>query len=168
MTENVEKDSYNYNTDVEIESPHLNLHKMRIISTSNRGRGVFAGESIEKDTLVDISPVLLFNKDEYTNFGKHTALDEYTFIWPDRSGRMGLALGLGSIFNHNRIPNVKFSINTKNLTIEFKTTRFINKDEEMFISYGSESKLWWTSSEIDDECKDLSELEFLQSGFGTI
>jgi hypothetical protein len=59
--------------------------------------------------VVEISPVLLFEKDEYQNHGesvylikplrsqsfqgKYTALDHYTFIWPN--GRMALALGLG-------------------------------------------------------------------------
>lgn len=45
-------------------------------------------------TVLEISPVLLFNKDEYSNHGRHTILDHYTFKW--RDGRMALALGLGS------------------------------------------------------------------------
>ena len=52
-----------------------------------------ACRQIPAQTLVDISPVLLFNATEYEAHGRHTVLDHYTFVW--RDGRMALALGLG-------------------------------------------------------------------------
>ena len=52
-----------------------------------------ACREIPAQTLVDISPVLLFNATEYEAHGRHTVLDHYTFVW--RDGRMALALGLG-------------------------------------------------------------------------
>jgi len=52
-----------------------------------------ASRYIPKKTIVEISPVLFFTKQEYEEHGKHTVLDHYTFNWKD--GRMALALGLG-------------------------------------------------------------------------
>ena len=46
--------------------------------------------------MIEISPVLLFSKQEYDDHGKHTLLDHYTFNW--RDGRMALALGLGTSY----------------------------------------------------------------------
>ena len=95
---------------------HLNSTGCIILNTPDKGRGVFGIESVydlvksfaEADyigfcspaartitaqTVVEISPVLLFGKDEYGTYGKHTVLDHYTFVWKD--GQYALALGLG-------------------------------------------------------------------------
>lgn len=34
-----------------------------------------------RGTLIEISPVLVFNKEEYIAYGRYTLLDSYTFIW---------------------------------------------------------------------------------------
>ena len=52
-----------------------------------------ADRRIPAQTVVDISPVLLFGKEEYATHGKYTALDQYTFTW--KCGQQALALGLG-------------------------------------------------------------------------
>ena len=67
---------------------------------------------IPRGTVIEISPVLLFEQEEYekhgagvpTSFyilrltsyltGKYTVVDDYTFVWP--GNRMALALGLGT------------------------------------------------------------------------
>lgn len=149
---------------------------------------MFATQPIASGKVIEISPVLLFTKEvgifksemllntntlqEYTQHGKHTALDDYTFVWPDRSGRMGLAMGIGSMFNHHKYPNVSYSISTHTLTITFTTTRYIDINDELCISYGPESKLWWRNSkqvedDVDDEVKDMSELSLLQCNYGS-
>lgn len=48
---------------------------------------------IPAQTVVDISPVLLFGKEEYAAHGKYTVLNQYTFVW--KGGQQALALGLG-------------------------------------------------------------------------
>ena len=60
-----------------------------------------------RGVLVEISPVLLFGRDEYMAHGRHTALESYTFVW--RDGRRGekawaLALGLGAYMYPYRVP----------------------------------------------------------------
>lgn len=49
---------------------------------------------MQAGTLIDISPVLVFPQEEYTQHGSKTQLDCYTFKW-GRTGEMALALGLG-------------------------------------------------------------------------
>jgi hypothetical protein len=57
-----------------------------------------ASRNIPGQTVVDVSPILYFSKDEYEAHGKYTILDHYTFKC--RDGRMALALGLGTAGSH--------------------------------------------------------------------
>lgn len=111
--------------------------------------------------MIEVSPVLLFSKEEYEEHGKYTILDHYTFNWP--GGRMALSLGLGelvtiylrsgrllnlkplprgSLFNHSESPNVSFSIESSTQTIRYTSARRIQEDEELCIFYGH--NLWFT------------------------
>lgn len=53
-----------------------------------------ATRALPAHTLIELSPVLLFSRDEYAAYGQYTLLDHYAFRW--RDGRMALALGLGA------------------------------------------------------------------------
>ncbi|KAI8069447.1 hypothetical protein BC940DRAFT_227528, partial [Gongronella butleri] len=117
--------------------PHHNLG-LELRSDPVKGRGVFATRAIAQRTLVDISPILLFPHDEYDQHGKHTQLDHYTYVWKDG---YALALGLGSMFNHDSEPNVGFMRDFDNQVIRYVTLRAIAPDEELCISYGAH--LWF-------------------------
>ncbi|KAL9547604.1 hypothetical protein MBANPS3_006085 [Mucor bainieri] len=110
----------------------LTQHRLALELKSHpvRGRGVFTREPIERNVLVEISPILLFNAEEYESYGKYTVLDQYTYCW---QGGFALALGLGSMFNHNSAPNVGFIRDIPNKLIRY--------DEELCISYGNH--LWF-------------------------
>ncbi|CAE6404593.1 unnamed protein product [Rhizoctonia solani] len=56
---------------------------------------------------------------------------------------MALPLGLGSIFNHAREPNVSYRLDKKAKTIEYTTTKQIDIGDELCIYYGSDDKLWF-------------------------
>ncbi|KZO93583.1 hypothetical protein CALVIDRAFT_245031 [Calocera viscosa TUFC12733] len=136
---------------------HLNTHALEIQTTANKGRGVYATYAIPQGTLVEISPVLLFTPDEWEDYGRHTVLDHYTFIWrtPGESKpSMALALGLGSIFNHSSRPNVSFLRQIADQTIEYSTTRDVAAGEELCISYGDPARLWFS---VSDDVDALSE-----------
>jgi SET domain len=47
----------------------------------------------------------------------------------------------GSLFNHSDSPNVSYSIDAATESIQYKTTRAVEPDEEFFIYYGS--NLWF-------------------------
>ncbi|PCH39935.1 hypothetical protein WOLCODRAFT_136570 [Wolfiporia cocos MD-104 SS10] len=124
----------------EAQAPeHLNSTGCRIAISKGKGRGVFASRVIEAHTVIEISPVLLFSSQEYEEHGRHTVLDHYTFKW--RDGRMALALGLGSLFNHSQTPNVSYTLDVGTESIRYTATRRIDKDEELCIFYGH--NLWF-------------------------
>lgn len=147
-------------------TPHLNPHGLVIKSSPESGRGVYASAAIAQSTVIEISPVLLFSRDEYLSHGKHTLLDSYTFIWRDkREGgqkKWALALGLGisldvfhssflpsgqpmlgSLFNHSQTPNVSYNLDQDTQSIRFTAFRTISPGEELYICYGREEDLWW-------------------------
>ncbi|RPD77446.1 hypothetical protein L226DRAFT_544086 [Lentinus tigrinus ALCF2SS1-7] len=132
---------------------HLNNAGLRIEYAEGKGRGVYACREIPAQTLIEVSPVLLFTATEYEAHGKHTALDHYTFVW--RDGRMALALGLGSLFNHSQRPNVSYTIDPATESIRYVTSRKVLPDEELCIFYGH--KLWFDPVDAADKPEPCSE-----------
>ncbi|PPQ89643.1 hypothetical protein CVT25_013830 [Psilocybe cyanescens] len=132
---------------------HLNPVGCVIKSTTDRCRGVY-----------EVSPVLLFSKDEYEEHRKHTLLDHYTFIWTE--GRVALALGLGSLFNHSDPPNVSYTRDIKTDSIKYVASRDIEAGEKLCIFYGQ--NLWFSPAhkllsykqeDLDDGWAGLSAVE---------
>ncbi|KAH9890049.1 hypothetical protein C8Q73DRAFT_149153 [Cubamyces lactineus] len=140
---------------------HLNSSGLRIEYIEGKGRGVYACREIPAQTLIEVSPVLLFSAVEYEEHGKHTVLDHYTFKW--RDGRMALALGLGSLFNHSQRPNVSYTIDTEKEAIRYTTTRRILPDEELCIFYGH--KLWFNPVDAAD-CITSDGIDEREDGWG--
>ncbi|KAG0330746.1 hypothetical protein BG000_011536 [Podila horticola] len=102
-----------------------------------KGRGVVTSVPIAARTTIDLSPILLFPTEEYTHHGQFTQLDHYTYRW---LGGMALAMGLGSMFNHSKDPNVGFQRDFAN-----KMIRDVAAGEELCISYGP--NLWFPDME---------------------
>ncbi|KAH9999627.1 cytidine deaminase-like protein [Russula compacta] len=125
---------------------HLNTTGCKIKHSDGKGRGVYASKAMPAYTLLEISPALLFSAEEYEAHGRHTVLDHYTFKW--RDGRMALALGLGSLFNHSDSPNVSYTIDTATESIRYTTVRAVEADEELCIYYGP--NLWFKPAGISD------------------
>ena len=59
----------------------------------------------------------------------------YVYFFGRNRERLLVALGFGSIYNHNYIPNAVYEINSKKKTIEFVSRTEINKDEEITVNY---------------------------------
>lgn len=137
-------------------TPHLNPFKLVIRSPpgGGAGRGVYSTSPIPADTLIEVSPVLLFPPAEYTQYGSKTQLDGYTFVWKrtsQGSAVMALALGLGSLFNHHPTsPNVKYMLDHATHSIRYTTTRAVEAGEELTISYGS-GRMWWEPARMAEE-----------------
>ncbi|KAJ2632204.1 hypothetical protein H4R22_001443 [Coemansia sp. RSA 1290] len=120
------------------EAVHLpELGCLELRCHPQRGRGVFTRNAIGRGTLVHISPVLIFGHEEYRDYGKHTCLDHYTYRW--QKGQYALALGLGSMFNHEPpgSENVGFVRDMDRALIKYVALRDIAAGEELCICYGS-------------------------------
>ncbi|KAL1677914.1 hypothetical protein EV122DRAFT_213210 [Schizophyllum commune] len=142
---------------------HLNSTGCVIRYSPGKGRGVYAAREIPSQTLLEISPVLLFDREEYAEHGRHTLLDHYTFVW--RDGRMALALGLGSLFNHSSAPNVSYVLDPLTESIRYTTTRRILLGEELCIFYGH--KLWFDAVDAADGPSNATDADLpVDDGFG--
>ncbi|KAJ2596439.1 hypothetical protein GGF39_003452 [Coemansia sp. RSA 1721] len=155
--------------DTAVRLPALGCLELR--EHPHRGRGVFTQQDIKQGTLIHISPVLVFDRNEYSTHGKHTRLDDYTYCW--KSGSYALALGLGSMFNHEPFgkQNVGFVRDMDQSLIRYTALRDIFAGEELCICYGP--NVWFDvvsqdeiteSSGAVDTYQAQTEEEFL-SGF---
>jgi len=103
--------------------------------------GLAARVPLPRGTLIEASPCLAITPAEYAAHGAGVrALACYAFSDPARSGAHLLALGCGSLFNHNRTPNVDYRVDFKGATIRFYAARDVAEGEELTISYG---RVWW-------------------------
>ena len=142
-------------------TPHLNVFGLRICDTADAGRSLFASKPIPSNTVIEISPVLLFSSQEYSQHGKYTILDSYTFVWERSSegSTMALALGLGSLFNHTSFnANVSYELDKKTNSIKYRTVRDIKQGEELLICYGAGS-MWWEPCEQEKSPIPTSEAD---------
>jgi SET domain-containing protein len=81
--------------------------------TQQYGRGIFAGQDIKAGELIEVSPVIIIQKEDWENYLKKTILYNYCFYWRED---LALALGYGSLFNHSYDPNAKYYNNKTNFS----------------------------------------------------
>ena len=121
------------------------------------GRGLFAARDLSPRELLHEAPCIRVPRTQYDEFCKHTVFEEYLFNAPD--GSRLLALGLGSIFNHSRRPNVDYRLGSadENVIRFFVGHRAIPAGEELCIYYGPDDHLWFElpkDGEDEDEDED--------------
>ena len=92
------------------------------------GRGVFANKNFNNNEVIEKAPYI---EDKTSNFVG--LIRDYIFNKSETNSIV--AFGFGSLYNHSNTPNAKWKIN--NNYIEIISTKPINKDEEIFISYGN-------------------------------
>jgi SET domain-containing protein len=105
-----------------------------IASTSDMGRGVFTSEDLAKNTIIEISPVIVMTGDERKLLDQ-TLLHDYIFEWGDRSESCCMALGYIPLYNHSYKSNCEYEMDFAQHLITIKTVRFIKAGEEIFINY---------------------------------
>ncbi len=124
--------------------PYLHLNK-----TSAKGRGIFTKENIPINTTIENSPVIIMTKEDRIHLDK-TLLHDYIFEWGTDKERCCLALGLVSIYNHSYESNCEYFMDFEKEIIEIKTTRAVEKGEELTINYNGDwnnSKKVWFDAE---------------------
>ena len=107
----------------------------------NAGRGVFATTDIKKGEVIEICPVLIFNKKDTDNV-MQTLMGEYVYAYEKE--RTMFALGYGSLYNHNNVANAKYELIEHEGLPEQRnelcitSLRHIDKNEEIYINYGKD------------------------------
>jgi predicted methyltransferase len=98
---------------------------------------VFATESIEVGTTIEISPVLVVTPTERAELEK-TVLYDYIFEWGDDLLSACVALGYLSIYNHSYAANCVYEMDFDNATISITTVKPVAAGDELFINYNAE------------------------------
>ena len=113
-------------------------HRVEVRMTPSMGKGCFALEDIEKNTLIESAPVILVHNDTFRNLNEFNGgvhkLSEYPFSW-GRDGLCAIALGYGGIYNHKPSPNVVWRPSYEHESLQYTTSKDIRAGEEIFIRY---------------------------------
>jgi SET domain-containing protein len=116
---------------------------IKIKTTKKFGRGLYATKRIRKGTVVEVSPVIILS-DKDRKLASKTILATYLFDWGSiaSDNRMAsVVLGLGSLFNHNDIPNLIYKYNLKQKTVSYIASKDIGAGDQLFIDYDYKEEL---------------------------
>lgn len=104
---------------------------------------MFTGAEIPAGTIIELSPVILLSaEDRKAIHGTH--LHDYYFQWD--GDRAAIALGLGSLYNHDDKANADFELDYEFRQIRFTALRLIKPGEEITTNYRNGDptmKLWF-------------------------
>lgn len=120
-----------------------------INDSPKRGRGVFTREIIQRDRIVEISPVIIMSGEERKLLDQ-TRLHDYIFEWGKDRSQICMAMGYVPVYNHSFRSNCEYEMNFEEETILIRTMRKIEAGEELFINYNGnwndETPLWFKAT----------------------
>ncbi len=137
---------------IPVELRHIN---------DTKGWGVFALEAIPKNTVVEVSPVILYHRDLHdaareladcslSFMPNRHILESYAFDWPS-SGMRALTMGYGGMYNHSFKPNMKAVKQDQPINaVVFVTIRDVPAGEELTHMYAP----WADALPFDPEEED--------------
>ncbi len=118
---------------MELSSPSVYIKDTGI----PKGRGVFASRSFQNGEIVEVCPVVVFH-------GSFAALPEeikkLVFDWgvlANMPGTHALALGYGSMYNHNNPANMQYIADQTESVLRFVAARDVLADEELTVNYNA-------------------------------
>jgi Proteins containing SET domain len=121
--------------------PYLFIDK-----TKDKGRGVFSRERIPSGTIIEIAPVIVMEKTDRQYLDK-TLLHDYIFEWGQEKDKCCMALGYIPMYNHSYKSNCEYFMNFEEETIQIKTIKIIESEEELTINYNGDwndnKKVWF-------------------------
>jgi len=102
-----------------------------------KGRGAFAGRAFAAGELVEACPIIVFS-------GSFSSVPDEVrkllFNWgvlAEVASTHCLALGYGSLYNHENPANMRYEADAKANVLRFIATRDIGADEELTINYNA-------------------------------
>ncbi|HEY6958731.1 MAG TPA: SET domain-containing protein-lysine N-methyltransferase [Candidatus Limnocylindria bacterium] len=118
--------------------------RVEVRRTAAKGRGLFALDAIDAGAEIVRCPALVIPGGQWRAI-EPTIVGDYCFEWDSGAA---LALGLGSMCNHDAAPNAEVVADRERTELVFRATRAIPVDEEITIAYrGREDRrgLWFTA-----------------------
>ena len=121
-----------------------------IAPSEKGGRGVFASESIAMNTVLEISPVIVFSAKDRAAI-ESSKLYDYIFEW-GKTRKMGaLALGYVSMYNHDYSANCEYEMDFEAGMMTIRTVKDIAKGQELCINYNADPEdktlVWFHKNE---------------------
>ncbi len=112
---------------------HSDLVEVRLVP--RKGRGVFARAPIGAGRVIERVPVLVLPTGEVEESEEWAGISGYCFHWG--RGKLALALGYGSLYNHSYRPNARYDDLGKRTKV-FTALRDIAPGEEITINYNGD------------------------------
>ena len=113
--------------------PMTQSDAIEIKRVRGKGRGVFARRPIEAGEVIETCPVLVLPAGSVEDFP--AGIGGYVFEWG--RGKLALALGYGSLYNHSYRPNARY-VDLAGRTKLFTAIRDIATGEEITVNYNGE------------------------------
>jgi hypothetical protein len=117
-----------------------------ITESSSKGRGVFTSLDISEGDTIEVCPVIKIPRSQLPIIHK-TILHDYYFLWGEDMDECAIALGFGSLYNHEVHSNANFILDLQNETIDIIAIKDIAAGSEITLNYhgepGDEGKLWF-------------------------
>ena len=101
------------------------------------GRGVYTNRSLEKDSVIEVAPVIVMSAKDRKLLDQ-TLLHDYIFEWGADRKQVCMALGYVPLYNHSYHSNCAYEMDFQKKIITIKTTRKIKSSEELFINYNGD------------------------------
>ncbi len=124
----------------------LHIPGLYIAESTGKGRGVFTAELLEPGDVIEICPVIVLSNRDLTAIHQ-TGLHDYYFLWGPQREQCAIALGYGSLYNHNDQPNAEIELDFAEENIVIRSVKPIQPGEEITIHYHSDpefgGKLWF-------------------------
>jgi len=124
----------------------LHVPGLYIVYQECKGRSVFTSIPLREGDLIEICPVIVIPSVEVPVIHK-TFLHDYYFLWGENMKSCAIALGYGSLYNHEVDPNANFLLDFENEHIEIHAIKDIEAGEEITINYhgepGDDEPLWF-------------------------
>jgi len=108
-----------------------------IAPANGMGRGVFTDQDIPRETIIEISPVIVMTATERKLLDQ-TLLHDYIFEWGRDRKDCCMALGYVPMYNHSYRSNCEYTMDFEQGLITVTSVRFIAAGEEIFINYNGD------------------------------
>lgn len=124
----------------------MQIPNLYIASSPLAGKGVFCGELITAESIIEISPVIVIPPNEMTAL-KSTNLYNYYFEWGEDFKAGIIALGYASMYNHSYQPNAFYTVDQAFGTLSVFALQDIPAGTEILFNYngdiGDQTKVWF-------------------------
>ena len=109
-----------------------------------KGRGVLAMRPLSRGELLEHAHVIVVPPEQAAHLDR-TVLEHYVYDWP--GGRLAVALGHGSLFNHSFRPNARYRRDLEANLLVFEALCDIAPGDEVTINYNGDpadrTPLWF-------------------------